>query len=105
MESSTYIMQETETAKKYHEKTSILAWVHSHIHPNRSNFMSSIDIHTHRGLEVHFGNVQTIIVGIGKNKEVDHEFYDLTPVGRSRVKRCRNKGGFHTSCAYWGKII
>ena len=76
-------MEETATAKKYLEKTTILAWIHSHIHPNPSKFMSSIDLHTHRGLEVHFGNVQTIIVGVGKNKEMDHNFFDLTQVGRS----------------------
>ena len=93
-------MEKSMTAKKYPEQVTIMAWIHSHIHPNKSNFMSSIDVHSHRGLEVHFNNVQTIIIGVGKDKETDHKFYNLTKVGRSRVKRCRNKGGFHDSCAY-----
>ena len=99
MESTTFIMEHSHTAHNHGKKTKIMAWIHSHIQPNESNFMSSVDVHMHRGLEGYFGDVQTIIVGISENKEPDYNIFNLTDFGRGRAKRCRNKG-FHNSCAY-----
>ena len=99
MESTTFIMEQSQTAQKHGQQTKIMAWIHSHIQPNESNFMSSIDVHMHRGLEGYFGDVQTIIVGISENKNPDCNIFNLTDIGRAKAKRCRSKGS-HESCAY-----
>ena len=99
MDSMKFIMEQSETAHKHGQNTKIMAWIHSHVQPNESNFMSSVDVHMHRGLEGYFGDVQTIIVGISENKNPDYNIFNLTETGRGRAKKCRSKG-FHESCAF-----
>ena len=100
MESHEWILTKSETSQKFKENTTILAWIHSHVPPNKCTKLSSIDVHAHKGLERYFGNVQTIVIGVDKEKNTDFRIFDLTKMGHEKVERCRNKvNTFHDRCA------
>ena len=100
MESHEWIMTKSETCQKYKENATILAWIHSHVPPNKCTKLSSIDVHAHKGLERYFGNVQTIVVGVDGERNTNFRVFDLTKKGHEKVARCRNKvNTFHNRCA------
>ena len=100
MESHEWIMTKSETSQKYKENATILAWIHSHVPPNKCTKLSSIDVHAHKGLERYFGNVQTIVVGVDGERNTNFRVFDLTKKGHEKVARCRNKvNTFHNRCA------
>ena len=100
MESHEWIMTKSETSQKYKENATILAWIHSHVPPNKCTKLSSIDVHAHKGLERYFGNVQTIVVGVDGERNTNFRVFDLTKKGHEKVARCRNKvNNFHDRCA------
>ena len=92
-----WILENSETAKR-HKKTTILAWLHTHVSGNQCNFLSSVDVHMHKSMESTFEQILTIVVEITKKGEKKHQAYDLTQMGRTRAGRCRQHG-FHNACA------
>ena len=93
-----WIMKNSDTAKNHPGEITILAWLHTHVSGNTCNILSSIDVHTHKGLESTFAQIVTIVVEITKKGQKKHQAYDLTQMGRTRAGRCRQQG-FHNECA------
>ena len=46
-----WILENSETAKRHKNKTTILAWLHTHVSGNQCNFLSSVDVHMHKSME------------------------------------------------------
>ena len=96
-----WIMEKSETAKTHLGNTTILAWIHSHVNGNQCNFLSSIDVHNQRTLELTFGHIQCMVVEIDpKNpKKKASCTYNLTGLGRRRLDGCKHSpNNFHESC-------
>ena len=89
-----FILYDSDVGKNYGENATVLAWIHSHVETNECNFLSSIDVHNHRILEQSFPHIQAIVVELLGTEKINHEFYELTTLGRVFC----NKPGFHNEC-------
>ena len=72
-----WILENSETAKRHKNKTTILAWLHTHVSGNQCNFLSSVDVHNHKTLESTFEQILTIVVEITNKGEMKNQTYDL----------------------------
>ena len=96
-----WIMEKSETAKTHFGNTTILAWIHSHVNGNQCDFLSSIDVHNQRTLELTFGHIQCMVVEIDPKNPMKKAFctYSLTGLGRRRLDGCKHSpNDFHESC-------
>lgn len=99
-----WIMEHSPCYHLQGNKSTILAWVHSHVNGSKC-FLSSIDMHTQFVLENNFPHILAIVVEIGPKDKVRNEYYQITEKGKQRIASCNNEKKqspniFHKSCSY-----